>query len=56
MTRIVVTGPNRVAGIPPGEEGDADLTDRQVRRLTAAGHIKLVAPPPTIEEHEPWES
>lgn len=57
MTRIAVTGPHPVAGLAPGEEGDVELTDDQVRRLTASGHIQLVAPPPTdIEEHEPWES
>ena len=57
MNRIQVIGPNRVAGIDPGEQGDVTMSFDQLSRLIRGGHIQLVAPPPTdIEEHTLWES
>lgn len=57
MTRVRVTAPTSVAGIPPGEEGDVDMDATQLSRLIRGGHLQLVAPPPTdIEEHTLWVS
>jgi len=59
MTRFKVVGPHKVAGIAPGEVGEADFPPSKVARLQAGGHIQLVVvdtPPPDIEEQTQWAS